>query len=218
LPAKLRVLLEVTSVYLVVIGICRTLFSLRSVPLIAHTLPLWAAGLFLYIPLLLLFMHRQRPEPWGISWRNPRMSLKLVLLLSLLFLPAFLFFFHCYQSLWLHVKPAPLRIPAGWALMLVYHLLCVAFPEEVFYRGYMQSRLNEAFTGRITVLGAPLGLGWIYTAVLFAIGHFLIDFRPDTLGTLFPGLVFGWLRERTGSIVAPTLFHALCNGTVLLLP
>jgi membrane protease YdiL (CAAX protease family) len=27
----------------------------------------------------------------------------------------------------------------------------------------------------------------------------------------FPALLFGWLRERTGTIVGSTLFHAACN-------
>ena len=31
------------------------------------------------------------------------------------------------------------------------------------------------------------------------------------LGTFFPGLFFGWLRQRTGSIAAPVVAHALSN-------
>jgi membrane protease YdiL (CAAX protease family) len=31
------------------------------------------------------------------------------------------------------------------------------------------------------------------------------------MGTLLPGLLFGWLRERTGSIAAPVALHALSN-------
>ena len=29
--------------------------------------------------------------------------------------------------------------------------------------------------------------------------------------TIFPALIFGWLRIRSGSLLAPVLYHALCN-------
>jgi membrane protease YdiL (CAAX protease family) len=221
---KVRALLEVTLLFLLVIGLCRLLFQFRSVPFISRTLPLWAAGLFLYVPLLLLFIQKKKPETWGLTLKGFLPSVGTALFISLLCLPAFLILHHLYQHFWLHV-PGRFSLPADWSLLLLYHLVCVALPEEVFYRGYMQSRLNEVFPGRVsllssrvsTLLSARLGAGWLYTAVLFALGHYLIDFRVHTLATFFPGLAFGWLRERTGSVVASTIFHALCNGTVLLL-
>jgi membrane protease YdiL (CAAX protease family) len=138
------------------------------------------------------------------------------LLFSLVFLPGYVLLYWLYSSWWLHY-PAGVSVPKDWLLLLVYHLLCVALPEEVFYRGYMQSRLNEAFPKRVNVFTGWVGLGWLYTSFLFALGHFVISLRPEALATFFPGLLFGWLRDRTGSIVAPTAFHALCNATVLLL-
>ncbi len=217
-------LLEVTLLFLLVIGICRILFQFRSVPFISRTLPLWAAGLFLYIPLLLLFSQKRKPEAWGITMQRFFPSVGTALFISFLCLPTFLLLYHLYQHFLLHL-PVRISIPPDWSLLLLYHLICVALPEEVFYRGYMQSRLNEVFPGRVNflpirmsrLLSARLGVGWLYTAGLFALGHYLIDFRPETLATFFPGLAFGWLRERTGSVVASTIFHALCNGTVLLL-
>lgn len=214
---RAKAILEVSFLFIVVIGICRLLFSWRSIPFISETLPLWAAALFLYIPLLLLLATKRKPEDWGITVNRFFFGIKAALLLSLLAIPAFLVLYQIYQKVWFHHAPVPVSFPSDWPLLFLYHLLCVALPEEVFYRGYMQSRLNEAFRKRVVVFSAPLGFGWIYTAALFAIGHFLIDFRVDTLATFLPGLAFGWLRERTGSVTASTLFHALCNGTVLLL-
>jgi len=208
-------LLEVTFLFLLVIGICRVLYQFRSVPFISRTLPLWAAGLFLYIPLMLLFVQKKNPGDWGLTLDRFRSSVKTALVLSLLCLPSFLLLYHLYQKFYLHI-PGHFALSANWFLLLLYHLACVALPEEVFYRGYMQSRLNEAFPGGVTLFSGRLGVGWLYTTVLFALGHYFIDFRLDTLATFFPGLVFGWLRERTGSVVASTIFHALCNGTVLL--
>jgi membrane protease YdiL (CAAX protease family) len=209
-------LLEVSLAFALVIGICKGLHTFRSVSFISQTLPVLAAALFLYVPLLILFRTRRRPEEWGITKRRLCFSVNVSLVCSLLFLPGFVFLYWLYRGWWLQ---APFRIafPEDWLLLLLYHLLCVALPEEVFYRGYMQSRLNEAFPKRVNLFWAPVGFGWLYTSGLFALGHFVISLRPEALATFLPGLLFGWLREHTGSIVAPTLFHALCNATVLLL-
>ncbi len=211
-----KAVLEVSLLFALVIGICKILYLYRSIPFVSQALPLLAATLFLYVPLLLLFMSRRPPEIWGITLQKPIFSVMIALAVSAVCLPSFVFLLHIYRHVWLQVS-APMSLSSDWPVVLLYHLLCVAFPEEVFYRGYMQSRLNEVFLKRVNVFHAHLGFGWIYTAALFAIGHFMIAYRVDTLTTFFPGLVFGWLRERTGSVVAPTIFHALCNTTVLML-
>ncbi len=90
-------------------------------------------------------------------------------------------------------------------------LLLVALPEEAFYRGYLQTRLDEALPKRVRVLGAPLGLGVVIASVIFAIGHFVTVPVPARLAVFFPSLLFGWLRARTGGIGAPLAFHTFCN-------
>jgi membrane protease YdiL (CAAX protease family) len=60
------------------------------------------------------------------------------------------------------------------------------------------------------VLGARLGAGFLWTQLLFAAGH-LVVLQPWRLATFFPGLLFGWLRERTGGVAAPVVLHALSN-------
>ncbi len=103
------------------------------------------------------------------------------------------------------------RLPGGFALQAPLQLLVVALPEELFYRGYVQGSLRRLLPGRpVRVLGAELGPGFLLTQLLFALGH-LATFQVFRLGTFFPGLVFGWLRERTGGVAAPILFHALSN-------
>lgn len=208
--------LEVTFVFGCVIGICKALYLFRSVPFISQTLPVWAAALFLYVPLFLLFRTRTRPEAWGITLKGFSASLKAFLGFSLLFLPAFALLYGLYRWWWFHL-PVRIDYPQDWTLLLLYHLLCVALPEEVFYRGYVQSRLNRVFPPVVDLVYAKVGFGWLYTAFLFALGHYIISLRPEALATFLPGLLFGLLRERTGSVAASTAFHAACNGTVLLL-
>jgi membrane protease YdiL (CAAX protease family) len=104
-----------------------------------------------------------------------------------------------------------LRLPDGLPLLAAVQLLVVALPEELFYRGWLQTSLRRAAPARgVTVLGARLGPGFLLTQLLFAAGH-LVTLQPWRLGTFFPGLLFGWLRERTGGLAAPVVAHALSN-------
>jgi membrane protease YdiL (CAAX protease family) len=105
-----------------------------------------------------------------------------------------------------------LRLPERAGLLLVLQLLVVALPEELFYRGWMQTAWARAFPARgATFLSARLGAGFLATQALFAVGHLATDPRPWRVATFFPALLFGWLRERTGSVAAPVLLHAASN-------
>ncbi|HVP68525.1 MAG TPA: CPBP family intramembrane glutamic endopeptidase [Anaeromyxobacteraceae bacterium] len=105
----------------------------------------------------------------------------------------------------------PLRLPAGFALLAVTQLLVVALPEEMFYRGYLQTGWARSAPGRrVRVLGADLGAGFLSTQLLFAAGH-LVSLDPWRLLTFFPALLFGWARERTNGLAAPVFVHAVSN-------
>lgn len=90
-------------------------------------------------------------------------------------------------------------------------ILTVAIPEEMFYRGYAQTALDDAFAPRVRILGAQIGAGIVLSSVVFAVGHFATEPSPGRLAVFFPSLAFGWLRARSGGIGAPVAFHAACN-------
>ncbi|HEY0711324.1 MAG TPA: CPBP family intramembrane glutamic endopeptidase [Polyangia bacterium] len=96
-------------------------------------------------------------------------------------------------------------------LVAATQLLVVAVPEELFFRGYLQGRFDERWPPRSRLGGALVGRGWWLSAALFALGHVLVDFNPERIAVFVPGLVFGWMRARTGSLAAGATFHALCN-------
>ena len=89
--------------------------------------------------------------------------------------------------------------------------IVIALPEEAFYRGYLQSRLDEAWTGRVRIAGADIGPGLFVASAIFALGHVATVPQPARLAVFFPSLLFGWLRARTGGIGASLTFHATCN-------
>jgi len=99
----------------------------------------------------------------------------------------------------------------GFPTRAANELLMIALPEEAFYRGYLQTTLDDQLPAAKKVLGARIGWGLLIVSALFAVGHLLTELDPNRLAVFFPSLVFGWLRVRSGGIGAPTLFHALCN-------
>ncbi|MGH7327213.1 MAG: myxosortase family intramembrane protease, partial [Polyangiaceae bacterium] len=90
-------------------------------------------------------------------------------------------------------------------------LFVIALPEEAFYRGYLQSRLDDVFTSRWNLAGASVTPSIVITSAIFALGHLATVHDPSRLAVFFPSLVFGWLRARTKGVGASIFFHAFCN-------
>jgi membrane protease YdiL (CAAX protease family) len=97
--------------------------------------------------------------------------------------------------------------------------LFVGFGEEILYRGYAHSRLNEAFGTPFRFAGVAFGWGTILAAALFGLTHvgilrWILGASTDVtwawgLWTFFGGLVFAYVREKSGGILAPALLHGL---------
>jgi membrane protease YdiL (CAAX protease family) len=104
----------------------------------------------------------------------------------------------------LRFHPAPLLFP-------LTHLIVVALPEELFYRGYLLGALEGRWPSGVRVLSVTIGPALLLSSVLFAFGHALVDLDPGRFAVFFPSLAFAWLRQRTGSIAAGAFFHAACN-------
>lgn len=99
---------------------------------------------------------------------------------------------------------------------VVYPVFFIGFGEEILFRGYVQGRLNDAFGRPYKLLGIKWGLGLILAALLFGLIHplsALTGGEPLSWGwglwTFFAGLVFGFLREKTGGVVAPAIAHGV---------
>ena len=100
----------------------------------------------------------------------------------------------------------------GWLLpYIIIQLGLVALPEEWFFRGYLQARLDEQMGTPWRFLGTSVGPGLVLAALAFALLHPILLPGLHRLLVFFPALLFGWLRARTGNIGAAVLMHATCN-------
>ena len=138
--------------------------------------------------------------------------LEAVLWAALFALVTFVPFYFGWQKYWHPHGTFQLRASSFEMLNeIAGQLVIIALPEEAFYRGYLQSRLDEALPWRVRFLGAAVGPALLVTSVVFALGHFATIREPARLAVFFPSLAFGWLRARTGGIGAGVAFHAACN-------
>jgi len=93
----------------------------------------------------------------------------------------------------------------------------VALPEELFFRGLLLTLLEKRFPPKRRFLGGGVGLALVLSAAAFALIHLPKDGDPRALATFFPGLLFGWMRSATGSILASTITHGFSNILVRVL-
>ena len=106
-------------------------------------------------------------------------------------------------------------------LALLTYVPGVGLGEELLYRGYIQSRLNQVFGRPWHFYGVDWGWGVVLTAFLFGLTHtgiFALLFGqtqfaaltwPWGLWTFVGSFVLSYVREKTGSIAAPVLLHGL---------
>jgi len=102
---------------------------------------------------------------------------------------------------------------------VVWQFFFSGFGEEIVWRGYVQSRLNQAFGRPMRMFGFQFGAGLIITSILFGLLHAFNTYDPEigqtslswgwAFFTTFSGLLFGILREKTGSLLAPGIAHGL---------
>jgi membrane protease YdiL (CAAX protease family) len=153
----------------------------------------------------------------GLSREQFRHSLTLVVGVCIFVFPALA------AGLWL-LKLWGMQLPLrpvlpreqGLAQWLLYQFLYVAVAEEVFFRGYVQRnflRLIDSFKERPGMLLKFTSI--VVSAACFALAHAIVQGEIVSFLTFLPGLILGWIFIRTGSLLAPILFHGLANAWYL---
>jgi membrane protease YdiL (CAAX protease family) len=94
-----------------------------------------------------------------------------------------------------------------WTLVLFAVMIMVGAPivEEIAFRGLMFNALRKK------------GVGAIWTIVITAVAFSAFHFEPIRFLVLLPiGLVYGWVRWKTGSLGAAMVAHGVNNAPAAL--
>jgi membrane protease YdiL (CAAX protease family) len=220
-----------------VIGLVRIHVTL---PWIGHLGSALISGVFLYVPVFVAGRRNVDLADYGFRAEPLRRGLTIAAVAVALIVPVFALGFlgfyeiACHSELLSHLAPhqmcshhaglaglhlphlalaeatppAPDTISAEWCAV---QWLVVGLPEELFFRGFLLDQLERRFPPRRRILGGGVGLALVLSALAFALIHLPKEGDPRALATFFPGLVFGWMRSATGSIVASTITHGCAN-------
>ena len=168
-----------------------------------------AIGMIMIVGLLFAFRNINQNN-MGDN-RQPRIGYKLIILIGLVLCPVVIALIR---------KCLTLEIIA-WDS---YFLFMVGFGEEIKYRGYFQSRINEEYGRPWEFWGIQFGPGVIVVSILFGLSHVgqfgsfnpfqgQFDINPWMgLQAFFGSLFFGLIREKSGSVIPSSIAHGVPNA------
>ncbi len=192
-PARdARELVRIWAIAVAGLAVAKLLSLVDPTGLLAANLAGVAAFLFIALPDARLRARGESWESYGLPWhgvRDPRTwrvwgrGAGVALLACAVVFPLFAAGFAVYAELLVRLPSAvarglapyagaprfAFRLPDRFLLLALVQLLVVALPEELFYRGFVQTSWARTAPERgVTVLGARLGAGFLWTQALFA--------------------------------------------------
>jgi membrane protease YdiL (CAAX protease family) len=209
-----------------------------TIPVLGQLGSACVALLFIYTPVFAAWRRDENLEDYGlrsdpIAKNLAIAGLSIAIIIPLFSLTYFAFYeIACNSSLLAHLVPhqmcgrygglsglhAPvLTLTSGSGAptlsieFILTQMLVVALPEELFFRGFLLTMLERRFPPKRRWMGGGVGLALVLSAAAFAIIHLPKDGDPRALATFFPGLLFGWMRSATGSLLPSTITHGFSN-------
>ena len=160
------------------------------------------------IAILFIILRRSNQNNSQGTSRQPRITFKLIILVGMIVCPVIIAVFRQ-------------RFTSSIILWDLYYLFLVGFGEEIKYRGYFQSRINEEYGRPWTIAGIHFGPGLLIVSALFGISHmgqfglfnpfegqFTINHWMG-LQAFFGSLFYGLIREKSGSIIPSSIAHGV---------
>ncbi|MHA1223409.1 MAG: CPBP family intramembrane glutamic endopeptidase [Candidatus Heimdallarchaeaceae archaeon] len=163
----------------------------------------------------IVLVKKEKLSSYGLSINNWKSNLQLGFLIS-----------------FLSILPIIVPIATGWNAIieipnpyflhfsLIYYFVFVSFSEELLFRGFIQTKLNQSFKS-LEFRNFEIKWGTIITAFLFAICHVVRVYIPfmghvQIILSTFPsafcfGLLVGIIKDETGSLIAPILIHGILD-------
>lgn len=159
------------------------------------------------LPFVFVICRKRTIESLGLKSKNILENIKLGLItagtLTLVLTPLYL--------KWLRAEIFSPSYPDAWVFISIFVIINV-FVIELFYRGWIQTRLTEAGGPVLGVMGAT-------ALASFDFFEFLIFIRniPGGIIVVIAALAFSYLFYKTKSLVAPLVAHVLWFHLVLVI-
>ena len=133
--------------------------------------------------------------------------------------PVFLSALAMGAAVWLVLPLLAVVQPLPWLQIFSLPFLVVVLwqptVEELLFRGCLQGWLFTQGWGRQSFVG--ISIANLLTSIVFSGAHLATHSLPWALLTLFPSLLFGVLRDRSGSVLPPLALHIIYNAGYFLL-
>jgi len=112
----------------------------------------------------------------------------------------------------------PLGLSPYQLINFILISLVTAFSEETLFRGYIQTRLEKILDNDLAAnIIASIAFSLIHLPIaIFVLGYNLPTLASYLFIMLILGFADGFIFQKTKTIVAPTISHALWNLSILL--
>lgn len=229
--------LAVVATLIALVFIALTDVALSGIPIVKDNLGALVGIMFLYLPIWFGKSRGEDLEDYGFHKEPVGQGIKVFLGFLCVIIPLFTIGFVVYYTFicgsdgWMQ-SLAPTGYCRAWSgfdgakwptfdfpflEFALGQLIVIALPEELFFRGFIHKLCENTWPPKTKLWGGGIGLALVVSSALFAVGHLAVGPDPRRLAVFFPGLVFGWMRSKTGSIFAGTMAHFAANVTIYLL-
>jgi membrane protease YdiL (CAAX protease family) len=119
----------------------------------------------------------------------------------------------CWLIIYLLLQPEPRWTwPLTAPVQYLFPVLLLPVLEEIVFRGLLQEFVRERISGNSF---GPLSIANLLTSICFTALHFIYHPPVWAALVLFPSLVFGYFKDRSGRLTAPILLHVFYNAGFL---
>ena len=91
-------------------------------------------------------------------------------------------------------------------------IILAPLAEELFFRGVVQDFLKKRLSGALFMIS----FANIAASVIFAAAHVPFWGFPHAVLVFIPSLAFGFMYDRTGTLVYPVILHTIYNFNIFI--
>ena len=156
----------------------------------------------------------------GFNLKNRKWSLKTVLNFSIgwILVTVILNLLFSFKNQ-ISFEPSAAKV----VVSLFFDFVITPISEETLFRGLIYSLLFIYFPGKFKISKLSISYAVLISTILFSIAHIGIDYQNltivyvDYLQLVFTfglGLFYGWMREKSTSLLGPMIAHGISDGAI----